>query len=158
MNDRLNSTRRWVDRVFDSPLPGGKDLRFTWPLPVDIPAAQEGLKTTGTPFIRATTAMMRAQVLFQEAVRLYVTDFATLAGKSASIQMKNAKHEPCTSVSSGKFDPAEMQSAVELQKLISEMVASATKESFAYWNERMAEVLPAMLAWDFEGVARHRGK
>lgn len=150
MNERSSSTGRWVDRVFGSPLPGGNDQRFTWPLPADIPAAQERLKMVGTPFVRATMAMARAQVLFQEAVRLYVSDFATLAGKSLGIQLENVKCQDCPSEI---LDASQVQSAVELQKLMGEMVASATKESIAYWNERAREIMPKVLVCDLEGVA-----
>lgn len=150
MKERLNTTRLEVGRMFAPPLFGGSERRFTWPLPEDIPAAQNGLREIGSPFVRAVTAQFRAWALFQEAVRLYVTDFAALAGKSASIQMENAKRERCPSL---KFDHGEMQSSVELQKLVLEMAMSANKESFAYWNERIEEVLPIMLSWDFEGVA-----
>lgn len=148
MVDNRNTTRQWTDRVFTPDDFAGPDRRFKW-LPADIPAAQEGLKHL-SPYIRAATAFLRTQVLFEEAVRLYVGDFAALAKKSLTIQAKNA---PLTRRVTDTFDPSLMNSSQQMQKMMTDMMASATKESFAYWNERYNEILPAVLMLDFEAVA-----
>lgn len=140
----------WLERVLSPSHSLHENRRFYWSLPPDIAAAQEVLKSNTPAPVRATLAMVRAKVLFQEAVRLSVGDFAALAMKSSTIQMKNAVLERPTLPA---FDPSMMQSVIEMQKLMTDMMASATKESLAYMQERYAEILPAMLTWDFERVA-----
>jgi hypothetical protein len=142
--------KNMVQRATSHPWQPDQERRFVWPVFAQVPSAQVELNKNASLATRISTASLRAPVLFEQALRFYVDDFNGLYSATANVISRNAmlkRHEPF------QFDPSFLNAFTGMNKILTEMIGGASKDSTTYFIEKSAQLWPAVLSGDLEQVA-----
>jgi len=148
-----HSADAWVKEMFERaqhPLEPGKERRFVWPPFMEMPSTHVELNKNASLVARISAASLQAPVLFEAALRQYMDDFGGLYKKTAEVIGRNMvldRHKPL------EFDPSFLNAFTGINKLLTQLIGGATRDSTAYFNEKSVQLCAAMMSGSLEQVA-----
>lgn len=147
------SAGAWVEELFrraHHPPEEGKERRFVWPLFTEVTAPLGELTKKASALTRIPTAVVMAHVLFDRALHSYMDNFGDLCNKTAAVIGHNALLEQYQEAA---CDPTFLGASMGMHNMLLQMSSGATNASVTYFNEKSAQLLPALWSGDIEAIA-----